>query len=254
MAAGFGLVLTLVLTSFGGNHGQVVEPIRRNSIVESVYGIGTLTAQRSLAIKGGVMTGVNKFYVKEGDRVEKGDRLFDLDGSGPIYAPFSGTIVSSPMREGEAVFAQTAIMTLVDLSDSYLVVSLEQPGMLKVKTGQTAQISFDGFREKAFVGRVESVYSNGVDFLARISVKDLPPVIVPGMTADVAIVLQKKDGVLLAPVAALDGSSVAVVRNGREMKIPVKLGLNDGAYAEVADGDIQEGDQALLLASAKAKK
>ncbi|MGZ3741169.1 MAG: efflux RND transporter periplasmic adaptor subunit, partial [Bdellovibrionota bacterium] len=149
-------------------------------------------------------------------------------------------------REGETIFAQTAIMTLVDLADTYLLVSLEQTGMLKVRTGQAAAVSFDGYRDKSFEGAVESVYSNGVDFLARISVKGLPPFIVPGMTADVAIVLQKKENVLLAPVAAIEGSSLSVFRSGREAKVPVKVGLTDGAYAEIVDGDIKEGESALL--------
>jgi hypothetical protein len=66
------------------------------------------------------------------------------------------------------------------------------------------------------------------------------------MTADVAIILQEKKDVLLIPVASLQLKDAVLKRNGKTIRIPVKLGLVDGAYAEVIEGDVQEGDEAVL--------
>ncbi|MDR3606791.1 MAG: efflux RND transporter periplasmic adaptor subunit [Oligoflexia bacterium] len=223
-----------------------LQTVRHGSIVESVYGIGTLTAQRSLQIKSGVTTSIKRFYVKEGDAVKTGQRLVDLDGVGEFRAPFSGVVSSLSLKQGETVFSQTSVMTLTDMNDLYLSASIEQQGALKIKAGLPVKISFDGMRNKAFHGRVESVYSSGSDFLARISVQDLPASILPGMTADVAIVLAKKESVLLVPVAALDGDQLDVRRGSNRLTVHVKLGLIDGSVAEVISGDLKEGDQVVV--------
>lgn len=223
------------------------EVIKRGTIVDSVYGIGTLTAERSLSIKSGVTSTIRFLYAKEGQIVEKGARLVDLEGIGEYKAPFAGTVVSAPFKEGETVYAQTSVLTLVDPTDTYLLVSLEQQGALSLKPSLPVKISFDGLREKVFDGRVESIFSNGTDFLAHISLQEIPKYILPGMTADVAIILQEKKDVLLLPVAALELKDAVLTRNGKIIRVPVKLGLIDGAFAEVLSGDVQVGDEAVLV-------
>ncbi len=224
-----------------------LEPIKRGAIVDSVYGIGTLTAERSLSIKSGVTSTIQKLYVKEGQIVKKGARLVDLEGIGIYKAPFAGTVVSAPFKEGETVYAQGNVMTLIDPAETYLLVSLEQQGALNLKPDLPVKISFDGLRGRTFNGLVESVYSNGVDFLARISVKELPSFILPGMTADVAIIIQEKKDALLLPVAAIEAGSAVLSRNNKTIRVPIKTGLVDGAYAEVLSGDVKEGDEAVSL-------
>ncbi|MDH4468238.1 MAG: HlyD family efflux transporter periplasmic adaptor subunit [Bacteriovoracaceae bacterium] len=229
------------------------ERIKRGTIVESVYGIGALTAEKSLSIKSGVTSTIHRLYVKEGEIVKKGALLVDLEGIGEFRAPFSGTIVSTPFKEGETVYAQTSVVTLVDPTDTYLLVTLEQQGALSLRPNLPVKISFDGLRGQVFDGMVESIFSNGVDFLSRISFKSLPKFILPGMTADVAIILQEKKDVLLIPVASLELKEAVLKRNGKTIRIPVKLGLVDGAYAEVIEGDVQVGDEAVLNQNSKKK-
>jgi len=221
--------------------------IKRGTIVESVYGIGTLTAERSLSIKSGVTSTIRQLYAKEGQIIAKGDLLVDLEGIGEFNAPFAGIVVSAPFKEGETVYAQTNVITLVDPSETYLLVSLEQQGALSLKPTLPVKISFDGLRDKVFDGRVESIFSNGTDFLAHISLKEIPKYILPGMTADVAIVLQEKKDVLLIPIAALESQNAVLTRKGKTIRVPVKLGLVDGAFAEVLSGDVQVGDEAVLV-------
>jgi macrolide-specific efflux system membrane fusion protein len=224
-----------------------LEVIKRGNIVDSVYGIGTLTTERSLSIKSGVTSTIHKLFAKEGQVVEKGEKLVELEGIGNYTAPFSGTVVSAPYKEGETVYAQTSVMTLVDPTETYLLVSLEQQGALSLKPNLLVKISFDGLRDQVFDGRVKSIFSNGGDFLAHISVATLPNFILPGMTADVAIVLQEKKDVLLIPVASLELKNVVLSRNSKIIRVPVKLGLVDGSYAEIISGDVQAGDEAVLI-------
>lgn len=220
--------------------------IKRGSIVDAVYGIGTLTAEKSLSIKSGVTSGIRKIYAKEGDLVKKGQRLLNLEEAGEFIAPFDGVVSNLSLKEGETVFAQTSILTLTDRSAFYLIVSIEQQAALKVKTGMSVRISFDGMRNKNFSGRVEAVYANSSEFVARISVRDLPENILPGMAADVAIVLLEKQDVLLIPVAAIRSGKVKLKRDSQVKIESITTGLVDGAFAEIISGDLREGDTVLL--------
>ena len=219
------------------------DPIVRGSILESVYGIGTVTARKSYQLKSGVTNIIRKIYVREGDHVMKNDKLVDLDSTS-FRAPFSGTLAWVPIKEGELAFAQAVLLTLTDLTDRYLIVSLDQRGALRVKIGQQARISFDSFRDEAYEGFVEAVYANDNNFLIRINASKLPSQILPGMTADVAIGILKHDNVLLIPTSAISEGGVLVQQNsGKAKSTPVQFGIVNGTMAEVLSGDLKEGDR-----------
>jgi multidrug efflux pump subunit AcrA (membrane-fusion protein) len=161
-------------------------------------------------------------------------------------APFDGVITSLPSKRAENVFANVPMLILVDLSDRYIVVSLEQQGALRVLIGQAATLSFDTMREFNFVGTVKSIYSNATNFLARINISNFPAKILPGMTADVAITIATHQHALLLPVAALEGGKFVWIKGVGAKKVELKIGIVDKAYAEVLSGDIKEGDRVLI--------
>ncbi|MCE9596762.1 MAG: efflux RND transporter periplasmic adaptor subunit [Spirochaetia bacterium] len=228
------------------SEGILSEPIATGTIVRSVYGIGSVMANRSYQLKLAIVNNLNEIYVKEGDSVPKNGRLVLIDGI-PYSAPFAGTITFLPYRIGENVFASVPVLTLVDLRDRYIVASLEQQGALQVQKGQTVRMSFDTIRDHYYTGTVSAIYSNENQFLARIDVRDLPAQVLPGMTADVAISIQERKDALLVPVAALEGKSVWRKR-GHEIPrlIEVQIGIVDREFAEIEKGDLAAGDRVLI--------
>jgi multidrug efflux pump subunit AcrA (membrane-fusion protein) len=221
-------------------------PVIKGSIMESVYGIGTVMAKQSFQMKSGVASTIQKLYVREGDFVKRGSPLIDLADTTLISAPFSGTVTWLPFKIGEVVFPQSEILSLVDLRSRYLVVSLEQKGALKVRSRQIARISFDSMREDSFPGRVEAIYSQGNNFLVRIGVDNLPPQILPGMTGDVAINIREKRDVLLVPTYAIREGKVTLDRGEKKPEtIDVTIGLVDGEKAQVV-GNLREGEVLLI--------
>lgn len=226
-------------------------PIEKVEIADTVYGIGTVTATRSFAVKPGVVTNLRAIYVKEGDAVQKGQRLINVDGV--IYrAPFAGVVNYLPFKVGENVFVQIPLLVLTDLTDRYLVVSLEQQGAIRVKAGQKAKLSFDSLRSETFDGTVKSVYSYNGNFLARIDVSHLPMQILPDMTADVAILIQQIPNALVIPTAAFENGYVWVKR-GRSLlrRIPVRLGIVDNTKAQILSGDLKPGDRVAIHGKVK---
>jgi len=225
--------------------GTLSAPLKKGTIIQSIYGIGTVTATKIFQITPGVISTLSAQFVEEGETVVKGTRLLMIDRDAFI-APFAGTITSLPFRVGDNVFSNVPILTLVDLSDRYVVVSLEQQGALRVVVGQKAVLSFDTMRESNFAGQVKSIYSFGTNFLARIDIPNLPPKILPGMTCDVSITLVTHENVLLLPIAALEEGKYVWLKSFIPKKIEIKVGLTDKAFAEVLDGNIKEGDQVLI--------
>src|SRR5690242_18128984 len=67
---------------------RLTEPIKKGPIVQSVYGIGTVTANKTFQLKPGTTLTVRRLYVKEGDHVERGEKMVDLE-SASFAAPFS---------------------------------------------------------------------------------------------------------------------------------------------------------------------
>ncbi len=237
-------ITTVILTKRAS--GTLTAPLEKSTIVESVYGIGTIMASQSYQIKLGVICRIEELYVKEGDKVQKGDRLLNIDGS--IYrAPFEGKVTSLPFKSGENVFTNLTILSLVNLLDRYLVVSLEQQGALRVLKGQKAIMSFDSIRNERYFGEVESVYSYNNNILARIKISDLPEIILPDMTADVAITIKEKNDVIIVPVEALDHGKIWIKRGkGLAHLTKVKIGIVDRAFAEILSGNVKRGDRILL--------
>lgn len=227
------------------NQGTLTPPIQRGNIIEGVYGIGTVMANQSFQLQTGVTNLIREIFVKEGDFVKKGEPLISIEGN-VSRAPFSGVVTYLPVKVGEVVYMQSSILTLTDLKDRYLVVSLEQEGAIRVKPGQKARLNFESIRDASYEGIVQSVYSQNNNFLARIDIANLPSQILPGMTADVAIGISEKRDALLVPLAALESGHVYLKSSLKPKKIPVKTGIIDGVKAEILSGAIKAGDQLLI--------
>jgi hypothetical protein len=221
---------------------------RRGPIVEAVYGIGTVTATKTYQLRFATAQTVRGIFAREGDPVQAGQTLIATEGelTRTHIAPFAGTITALPYRIGEVVPPGSPVLTLTDLSDRYVVVSLEQQGAIRVARGQPAVLSFESLRDRSFHGTVRTVFSNESQFLVHVVVPDLPPRILPGMTADVAIEAARRENAVLVPVVAVAGGSVTVVTGTGRTKVPVKLGTVDGDWAEVLDSGLA-GDEDLLV-------
>jgi membrane fusion protein, macrolide-specific efflux system len=215
-------------------------------MVEAVYGIGTVTARHTYQLKLGVTDTLRKLYVAEGSSVKKGDLLVAFaDGQGS-RAPFAGLVTSLPYQEGETVFPQLPVLTLTDMTNPYVVVSLEQSAALRVKANQTASLSFETLRDQKLAGKVTSIYPKDGQFYVNIEVPEIPSEVLVGMTADVAIKVAEKENVLQIPLSAVNQGKVQVLRNGISKSLVVKLGATDGMWVEVADNSLTSGDTLLL--------
>ncbi|HEY8270932.1 MAG TPA: HlyD family efflux transporter periplasmic adaptor subunit [Pseudobdellovibrionaceae bacterium] len=218
---------------------------KRGEVVETIYGLGTVTADQTYHMRSGITLSIRKLFVKEGDFVKVSQPLAQLDQS-IMRSPIEGTVTVVAYKEGEIVPPQGSIIMVTNLKHLYLEVSLEQQSVLPVKENQKVFISFESLRNERVEGWVKSIYPRENQFIVRIELKNWPSGVLPGMTADVAILVGKKSDALLIPLRAISAGQVERLRNGKKEKVSVKLGVIDGEWGEVVSDNISVDDELLI--------
>lgn len=238
--------LAVFFVANGRQKKTIIQNVQKGPITQSVYGIGSVIADRSFQYKVGVTARITKLLVTEGDVVKKDQVLIVLDGEVPFKAPFVGTVSAINFKEGETVFQNTPILTLIDQSRLFIEVSLEQQGALKIEKGLKTIFQFETLKDQIFYGDIYSIYTRNKEFIVKIVPQKMSPKVLPGMTADVAFVLAEKPSALLVPLAAIRNGQVTVLDNGRKRKVSVKTGWIDAEKAEILEGELKENDQLVL--------
>lgn len=217
---------------------------KHGDIVESIYGLGTVKSDKIFHVRAGIALVVNNLYVREGDLVKQGSALVKLDES-IMRSPIEGTVTEVSYKDGELVTPQISIITVTNLKSLFLEVSLEQQLILRVKKNQTVFISFESLRNEKTEGTISSVYPRDNQFLVRIDLKNWPSGVIPGMTADVAIVAGNKNNALLIPINTIVAGQVTRIRKGKKERVPIHLGIVSGEWGEVISDNIVEDDELL---------
>jgi len=92
----------------------------------------------------------------------------------------------------------------------------------------------------------------------------------PGMTANVSIIIDSKQGVLRIPSAALrfrmpeaagkkdapggKRQQVWILEQEKPVKVPVRAGISDGSYTEVVSGTLRPGQDVIIEAMDPSRK
>jgi multidrug efflux pump subunit AcrA (membrane-fusion protein) len=237
------LVVALIIWN-QRNKIETVSP-KYGPIVESIYGLGKVKTDNVYEVKLGVVKTMERLYVREGAVVKKNDRLVKFEGGLLFRAPFAGTVTNIAFRENQYVFPQQTVIRVEDLTTKYIEVSLEQQGAMRVQPGQPVRVVFESIRGEILNGKVSAIFSRNEEFLAHINVP-LASNVLPGMTADVAIEIGRKEKALLIPLSGVTDGRVKIIRDGKRKTIKLKIGGVDGNWAEVLEGDIKVSDQVII--------
>lgn len=224
---------------------ELIHP-KKGEVLEAIYGLGKVVSDETFEVKVGVVTSVEDLYVKEGDQVSRKQKLIELDGQRIFHAPFSGTITKINYEKGEVITPQSVVLKLENLSKLYVEVSLEQNAALRVKAGMKTNITFESQSQRKYEGIVRHIYPRDGEFITRVEVQGLSAGILPGMTADVVIVVGKKENVLLVPIKSVIDGKVSISHEGKKKKVKVETGNSDGMWVEVKEGDIHLDDQIMM--------
>ncbi|MFL0252599.1 efflux RND transporter periplasmic adaptor subunit [Clostridium neuense] len=125
-----------------------------------------------------------------------------------LTAPIGGVVVAKNDNNGDSVQAGKALITIADLSSMKIDVQVDELDISKVKTGQTADITFDAISGKTYTGTVDSISQMGTttnnvttyDVIVDINNPDGVKI---GMNGNVSIKVTSKSDALTIPVEAL---------------------------------------------------
>jgi HlyD family secretion protein len=175
-----------------------------------------------------------------------------------LVAPMDGTVQTIEAAVGDRV-GNEAILTIADLSQMVIAVSLDEIDQAAVQVGNRVEIIFDALPERTFQGEVVQIspslikVDNSKAFRIWVLLDDLPNALINlplGANAVVDVVTGEAQGSVLVSRDALheDGSggySVYVIEGENLERHPVQVGLMDATTAEIAVG-LQPGEKVAI--------
>ncbi len=199
----------------------------------------------------------------EGDRIAlevARQRLADTR----VTAPMDGVVTARSVQVGQLISSPisnvgggTTVLTLSDLSRMFVLASVDEADIGRVRVGQPAEIAVDAYPGRRFDGAVVRIaprgvsVSNVVTFEVKIEVVSPEKSLLrPEMTATVEIVVARVDDALLVPADAVVRQGgrpqvTVVAADGSRAERPVTVGVGDGQRVEVVSG-LAEGETVLL--------
>src|SRR5881398_772000 len=219
----------------------------------------------------------------------------DLDHT-TIRAPVDGVVISRAVDIGQTVAASLSAPTLFtiaqDLTKMQVEASVAEADVGQISLAQPATFKVDAFPREAFTGKVvqirkaAQVLQNVVTYTVVIATDNRGGRLLPGMTANVKLIVGEKANVLKVPNAALRfrpaGARAEAKSTGAETKtkgsppargasgesadgkagvggrvwrldadgepqpIAVTLGITDGTATEVIRGDLKDGEAVVV--------
>ena len=222
----------------------------------------------------------------------------DLDHTN-IRAPVNGTVVSRNVDVGQTVAASLSAPTLFliaqDLTKMQVDTNVDESDVGRVRVGQDATFTVDAFPGETFKGKVVQIrqapinVQNVITYDVVVAVPNPDLKLFPGMTANVKILVDRREHVLRIPSAALrfrppdlkeqrglggegavraaaqstpavggtpgvrkgaasaDSQTIWVLGDDKKPRpVAVKLGVTDGSFSELTEGDLKEGQEVLV--------
>jgi len=178
-----------------------------------------------------------------------------------MRAPFDGVVLDVSTEVGEWISPSPPgvpippVIDLIDPHSLYVSAPLDEADIARVRVPLPVRITMDAFRGRSFDGTLTYLSSfvetareqnRTLTVEAVFAEQQLPENLLPGISADLEIILAAREGVPRIPAyALLEGGRVLVVRGGRLEEVAVETGLQNWAFVEIAGG-LREGDRVVV--------
>jgi len=283
------LIIAFVVVRSCGKIRQKQKPTQVQEIITPFYGtientvetLGIVGPQNRLEVIPPISGRVEEILVSEGDLVKRGEILAwmssteraalldtarskgeealeyweDVYKPTPLMAPIDGEVIVRGVEPGQTVGTASPVIVI---SDRLIVIAwVDESDIGMVKVGQKAHITLDAYPDKTVIGQVDHIsfdaktYNNVTIYEVTIIPDQIPEFFRSGMSADIRIVVQKKEDILLIPEEAVqkrDGKNFVMgvnpQNNAKGFK-QVTLGLSDEKNVEVTSG-LAESDQIVV--------
>jgi len=187
-----------------------------------------------------------------------------------ITSPVDGTVISRAVDVGQTVAASFNTPTLFevakDLTKMQIETSVSEADIGKIKTGQKATYTLDGYQDKTFNGEVTQIRlastttNNVVTYTVIISVDNSEGFVIPGMSANVSIITNEAKDILCVENKAFkftppdndkkyEKQGIWIQTKNGIKRFDVELGISDDNKTQIISNEIKEGDKAVISMS-----
>ncbi len=177
-----------------------------------------------------------------------------------ITAPFSGVIAHISGELGEFTtpsppgIPTPPTIDLIDDSCLYVTAPMDEVDAPKIRVGQETRIKLDAIPEKVFPGKVRRIapYVTEIEKQARtvdieVDFLQIPSdALLVGYSADVEVILERKDDVLRIPTQAIRQNNKVWIVDAKNRLVEQQLetGLSNWSFTEIRSG-LKAGDRVL---------
>jgi HlyD family secretion protein len=174
-----------------------------------------------------------------------------------VRAPFAGIVAEIRTEVGEWItpsptgLAMPPVIDLLDPTSLYVTAPIDEMDAARVQVGQEVRLSVDSHRGERFAGHVVRVapyvldlveQNRTVEIEAELDDPARAASLLPGTSADVEVILARRDDVLHIPTAAIaEGDTVLVASGGVLAERKIVPGLANWRTTEVLSG-LSEGE------------
>jgi membrane fusion protein, multidrug efflux system len=228
------------------------------TVIRSTNLVGTLVGEQQVTVMPKVAGRVTEITKAEGSFVKAGDPIIyivnDIPGMdykpGPVLSPIDGVVGKVNIEVGQTAAPGMPVATVASFGSRIRVkAAVSDADLPYVKIGATADVLVSALPDQVFSGRVIRI-SPIVDPASRsASVEVMLPNgehrLVPGMTASVQLVVERREHVVRVPLGALfatDKTRVVTIDGATARFHPIQVGLIGDDKAEVVSG-INPGDR-----------
>ena len=179
-----------------------------------------------------------------------------------LRAPFAGTVAEVSTEIGEYITPSPPglpippVIDLLDPASIYVSAPIDEVDAERIGIGQAVRVTVDSRPDQTFDGSVTRVAPYVLDVLEQnrtveVEVELAGPLamagVLPGTSADVELILDRRDDTLRIPASAVaEGGKVLVLSEGVLVEKVIGVGLRNWRFAEVLDG-LEAGEAVVVV-------
>lgn len=187
---------------------------------------------------------------------EKWEEFSSYISGNSILAGYNGIITSVELTEGDSITTGSALVTLYDLEDVTMTVSVYEADMTDITKGSLVNINFTAYPDEPFTATVSEISDASTDskgnvvYEVTVTIDGDTTGLFQGMTGDITFITEQSEETLYVVRRAIiteNEKSYVKIRkeDGSIVKKAVTTGFSDGKNVQILEG-VSEGDVVLI--------
>ena len=172
-----------------------------------------------------------------------------------IKSSMDGIVFEVSAEAGQTYEAEASLFTIGDPKALEVIANITEEDYPIISVGQSVEVYFDARPDVTIQGRIDRIIPKRIEgdrprYNIYITLNEVPDGLADGMTADAAITIEKRAGVLCLPrsvvrASGIDEVSLKVWTGQTTETRTVTIGLRGDSDVEIVSG-LSEGEQVVI--------